>query len=50
METVDFIRNKQMQLLDTTTVKHRAKLLYEHYKTPSKAIMWFYEGLHSEFE
>lgn len=30
--------------------KYDGGLLYEHYKTPSKAIMWFYEGLHSEFE
>lgn len=30
--------------------KYDGGLLYEHYKTPSNAIMWFYEGLHSEFE
>ena len=30
--------------------KYDGGLLYEHYKTPGKAIMWFYEGLHSEFE
>ena len=28
METVDFIRNKQMQILDTTTAKQRAKSYY----------------------
>lgn len=30
--------------------KYNGGLLYEQYKTPSKTIMWFYEGLHSEFE
>lgn len=30
--------------------KYDGGLLYEHYKTPSNAIMWFYEGLHSAFE
>lgn len=30
--------------------KYNGGLLYQHYETSSETIMWFYEGLHSEFE
>lgn len=33
-----------------TRKRYNGGLLYDHYKTNAKAAMWFYEGLHSEFE
>ena len=33
-----------------TRQHYNGGLLYDHYKTNAKAVMWFYEGLHSEFD
>ena len=33
-----------------TQSRYDGGLLYDHYKTNAKTVMWFYEGLHSEFE
>lgn len=33
-----------------TRQRYNGGLLYDHYKTNAKAAMWFYEGLHSEFD
>lgn len=47
--TSDEIINRITRYVQTQS-RYNGGLLYDHYKTNAKAAMWFYEGLHSEFE
>lgn len=47
--TPDEIINRIVHYVQTQS-RYNGGLLYDHYKTNAKAVMWFYEGLHSEFE
>lgn len=47
--TSDEIINRITRYVQTRQ-RYNGGLLYDHYKTNAKAVMWFYEGLHSEFE
>lgn len=47
--TGDEIINRIVRYVQTQ-LRYNGGLLYDHYKTNAKAVMWFYEGLHSEFE
>lgn len=47
--TPDEIINRIVYYVQTQS-RYNGGLLYDHYKTNAKAVMWFYEGLHSEFQ
>ena len=47
--TPDEIINRIIHYVQTRK-RYNGGLLYDHYKTNANAVMWFYEGLHSEFE
>lgn len=47
--TPDEIINRIIRYVQTQ-LRYNGGLLYDHYKTNAKAVMWFYEGLHTEFE
>lgn len=47
--TPDKIINRIIRYVQTQ-LRYNGGLLYDHYKTNAKAVMWFYEGLHTEFE
>lgn len=47
--TDDEIINRIVHYIQTQS-RYNGGLLYDHYKTNAKAVMWFYEGLHTEFE
>lgn len=47
--TPDEIINRIVHYVQTLQ-RYNGGLLYDHYKTNAKATMWFYEGLHNEFD